>query len=82
MQDTILILISKDAPSLEACDVLPYTGKALKLRNKYNRAVCFAPKSGLLPPKPGVPTYENEYTLAPWFRDQLNGYQERVFGIA
>jgi hypothetical protein len=79
---TILVMLSDRCPTMEICEVLSETEKSLKLRNKDNGATCFVPKSGLKLRKPGVPTYENEFVLAAWFRSQLNGFQERCLGVS
>lgn len=77
----LIVQLSTYAPP-ETVEVLADKGRSLKLRNCYNGAICFAPKSGLKPRKPDVPTYEDEYVLAPWYRAKLNRYEERVFGAA
>lgn len=78
---TIYVTISKNSPNLEVLEVIENREKSLKVRNKDNNAVCFLPKSGLLPRRPGVPTYEDEFILADWFAGKLSNYQERVLGI-
>jgi len=81
MQDTILVQLSPASPTLEICSVIKDFGKSLRIRNKHNGAICFVPKSSLRERMPGEPTYENEYILAPWFRDQLNAAQKRTLGV-
>lgn len=63
------------------CKVLQESEKAIKVQNNYCKRVCWLPKAGLRPYKPGVPTYENEYVLAQWFRDKMNTQQERVLNL-
>ena len=61
--------------------VISESEKAVQVRNKENGKVCWLPKSGLVQRKPGVPTYENEYDLANWFRGKLSAQQERVLNL-
>ena len=79
---TILIQISERSPTLEICDVLADTGKAVKIRNRDNGIECYVPWAGIRQRKPGVPTYENEYVLCQWFRDKLDARQERALGVS
>ena len=55
--------------------------KAIKVVNTENNKSCWLPKSGLKPHKPGVATYENEYTVAGWFSNKLTDQQERVLNL-
>ena len=55
--------------------------KAIKVTNTENGKTCWLPKSGLKPRKPGVPTYESEYTVAAWFSNRLSDQQERVLNL-
>ena len=79
---TIYVTISDNSPSLEALEITETRPKAYKVRNKTTGAVCWLPKSGLAPRKPGVASYEDEYTLKAWFRSRLDYRQERALGIA
>ena len=63
-------------------EVIGESEKALQVKNTESGRVCWLPKSGIKPYKPGVATYENEYEIAPWFRDKMNLYQERVLNLA
>jgi len=78
---SIFVIVSKFSPNLEQLEILEDRDKSYKVRNVDNNATCFIPKSGLKPRKPGVPTYENEFILAGWFRNKLNHFQERALGI-
>ena len=78
---SIYVAISKNSPNLEALEIVESREKSYKVRNKDNGGVCFLPKSGLKPRKPGVPSYEDEFVLAAWFRSKLSFQQERVLGV-
>ena len=79
---TILIEISPFAPTCEILEVLEDREKSFKVRNRDNpKHWAYLPKSGLQLRKPGVPTYEDEYTVKPWLRARLSCNQERLLGI-
>lgn len=77
--NTILVYANKyDAAILE---VVEDRLKAIKVVNTENSKSCWLPKSGLKLRKPGVATYENEYTVASWFSNKLTDQQERVLNL-
>ena len=63
------------------CGIVQESEKAIKVQNDHCKRSCWLPKAGLKPYKPGVPTYENEYVLADWFRDKMSSQQERVLNL-
>lgn len=79
---TLVTTLCNTSPNCELLDVIGETDRAFKVRNQENGSVCYIPKSGLKLRKPGVPTYEDDFVLAKWFRDSLNRYQERTLGVS
>lgn len=76
---TILVFANKfDGAILE---VIQESDKAVRVRNKENGRECWLPKSGIMLRKPGIPTYENEYNVAAWFRCRMNAAQERALNL-
>jgi len=78
---TLFVTIAPNSPNLEILDVIETRPKAYHVANRDTGARCWLPKSGLKPRKPADPSYADEYTLAPWFRDRLDRRQERALGI-
>ncbi len=63
-------------------EVVSETEKALQVKNTYCGRSAWIPKSGLKPYKKGVPSYENEYTVADWFWNKMDVRAQRVLNIA
>lgn len=62
--------------------VVAESDKAMQVKNVESGRVCWLPKSGLKPYRPGVESYENEYEVSGWFRNKMNLQQERVLNLA
>ena len=78
---TILVTLSERWPDPQTLFVLEEREKSFFVENDYTGKKCWVPKSGLQPRKPGVATYEDEYTIKPWFKAKMSPQQERALGI-
>jgi hypothetical protein len=68
---------TKDGMIVNTLYIIGETAKAYHVKDDFG-LTCWIPKSGIKPDKPGVPTYENCYHLADWFRNAMTRHQERV----
>jgi hypothetical protein len=73
------IVIHENRMDSAICEVIAETSKAIQVRNTYCGRACWFPKAALKAYKPGVETYEDEYTIAKWLK--LTRQQEKVVNL-
>jgi hypothetical protein len=76
---TRTIVIHENKMDSAICEVIAETEKAIQVRNTYSKRTCWFPKAAMKAYKPGVATYEDEYTIALWLK--MTPQQERVVNL-